>query len=97
MQVYKTVYKMQNGVLVQNKHNKIEYVCPDGVKRTKTNPTIKDFATVGYYPVKIVGEIPNYNIVTETLQEHIQLKDGCWEKSYTVVNRQQLADGEGEE
>ena len=97
MQVYKTVFKMENGVLVQNKHNKIEYVCPDGVKRTKTNPTIKDFAKKGYYPIKIVGDIPEYNIETEKLQEHIELKDGCWEKSYIVVSRQLIADSEGEE
>ena len=97
MQVYKIVFKMENGRLIQNKQNKIEYVCPDGVKRTKTNPTLKDFADIGYYPVKIVGGIPNYNIETERLQEHIELKDGCWEKSYTVVSCQQIEDSEGEE
>ena len=88
MQVYKTVFKMENGRLIQNKQNKIEYVCPDGVKRTKTNPTLKDFADIGYYPVKIVGDIPKYDIATERLQEHIELKDGCWEKSYIAVKKE---------
>lgn len=88
MQVYKTVFKMENGVLVQNKHNKIEYICPNGVKRTKTNPTLKDFADIGYYPVKIVGDIPKYDIATERLQEHIELKDGYWEKSIIVVKKE---------
>lgn len=95
--LYKTVYKLENGVLIQNKDNKIEYTCPDGVKRTKTNPTLKDFAERGYYPVNVVGDIPNYDIFKEELKEHIELKDGCWEKSYVAVSRQPSADREGEE
>ncbi len=88
MQVYETVFKMENGRLIQNKQNKIEYVCPNGVKRTKTNPTLKDFAEIGYYPVKVVGNIPKYDITTERLQEHIELKDGYWEKSYIAVKKE---------
>lgn len=97
MQVYKTVFKMVNGRLIQNKQNKIEYVCPDGVKRTKTNPTLKDFAEIGYYPVKVVGDIPNYDVFKEKLEEHIEFKDGYWEKSYIAVSRQTSEDIEGEE
>ena len=92
MQIYKTVYKMENGVLIQNKENKIEYICPNGEKRTKTNPTLKDFATVSMYPVKIVGDIPSYNVLTEKLKEQIELKDGFWEKRYVAVSRQPSAD-----
>ena len=92
MQIYKTVFKMENGVLIQNKENKIEYVCPNGVKRTKTNPTLKDFAKVGMYPVKIVGDIPKHDIFTEKLEEHIELKDGCWEKSLIVVKKESDAE-----
>lgn len=88
MQVYETVFKMENGRLIQNKQNKIEYVCPNGVKRTKTNPTLKDFAEIGYYPVKVVGNIPKYDITTERLQERIELKDGYWEKSIIVVKKE---------
>lgn len=97
MQIYRTVFKMENGVLVQNKEKKIEYTCPNGEKRTKTNPTLKDFATVGMYPVKIVGDIPKHDKFTEELKEHIELKDGCWEKSYIAVSRQLSADREGDE
>ena len=97
MQVYKTVFKMENGMLIQNKQNKIDYVSPEGEKRTKTNPTLEDFAKIGYYPVKVVGDIPNYDIFKEKLEEHIEFKDGYWEKSYIAVSRQSSKDVEGEE
>ena len=87
MQIYKTVFKMENGVLIQNKENKIEYVCPNGVKRTKTNPTLKDFAKVGMYPKKYNGDIPDYDFTTQELMEHIELKDDAWEISYIVVDK----------
>ena len=88
MQTYKTVYKMENGVLIQNKQNKIEYVCPKGTKRTKTNPTLRDFAGIGYYPVKLVGTVPDYDAATERLQEKYELKNGVWEKSFIPVKKE---------
>ena len=87
MKIYKTVYKMENGVLIQNTENKIEYTCPNGEKRTKTNPTLEDFAQVGYYPVKTVGDIPSYDIATEVLKEHIELKNNAWEISYVAISK----------
>lgn len=86
MQAYKMVYKMENGQLIQNKENKIEYV-QNGTKRTKTNPTLKDFAKVGMHPKKYNGDIPDYDFTTQELKEHIELKDNTWEISYIVVNK----------
>ena len=53
---YKNVYSLQDGRLVKNKENKIEYYDENGKKRVKTNPTYKDFAHVGMYPLKEGGE-----------------------------------------
>lgn len=52
MLAYKNVYSLQNGELVKNKENIIEYYDENGEKRVKTNPTYKDFAKVGKYPLK---------------------------------------------
>ena len=49
---YKNVYSLQDGRLVKNQDNKIEYVDENGKKRVKTNPTYEDFAKVGKYPLK---------------------------------------------
>lgn len=49
---YKNVYSLQEGRLIKNTENKIEYFDKNGNKRIKTNPTYKDFATVGKYPLK---------------------------------------------
>ena len=49
---YKNVYSLENGRLVKNTENKIEYTDKNGKKRVKTNPTYKDFAEVGKYPLK---------------------------------------------
>ena len=49
---YKNVYSLQDGKLVKNKENKIEYIDENGKKRVKTNPSYKDFAKVGKYPLK---------------------------------------------
>ena len=87
MQAYEVVYKMENGQLVHNKMNRIEYTCPNGVKRTKTNPTLKDFAEVGMYPKKYNGDIPECDFNTQELKEHIELKDDVWEISYIVVDK----------
>ena len=50
---YKNVYSLQEGRLIKNTENKIEYLDINGKKRIKTNPTYKDFATVGKYPLKL--------------------------------------------
>ena len=49
---YENVYSLENGALIKNTENKIEYVLENGTKRVKTNPTYKDFAMVGKYPIK---------------------------------------------
>ena len=62
---YKNVYSLQDGKLVKNKENKIEYIDENGKKRVKTNPSYKDFAEVGKYPLKEaegIGEILGYKI-----------------------------------
>ncbi len=48
---YKNVYSLQDGKLVKNKENKIEYTDENGKKRVKTNPTYEDFAKIGKYPL----------------------------------------------
>lgn len=52
---YENVYSLENGALVKNKENKIEYIDENGKKRVKTNPSYKDFAKVGKYPLKENG------------------------------------------
>lgn len=58
---YKNVYSLDNGRLIKNTENKIEYTDNQGKKRVKTNPTYEDFAKVGKYPLKetepIKGEV----------------------------------------
>ena len=51
MKVYEKVYKLENGAIVQNTENKIEYVDSFGKRRVKTNPTVNDFISVGKYPL----------------------------------------------
>lgn len=85
--VYKNVFKLENGVLVRNTVNKIEYTDKNGKKRTKTNPTYDDFAKVGFFPIKNVGNTPEYDIHTEYLEENIELKENCFEISYVVKKR----------
>ncbi len=85
---YKKVYKMENGALVRNTKNKIEYRDKTGIKRTKTNPTYADFAELGMYPKKQVGDIPTYDPVAEELKEHIVLEDNIWQVSYEAVKKE---------
>lgn len=61
---YKNVYSLENGALIKNTENKIEYADKSGKKRVKTNPSYKDFKAVGKYPLKIEGdgEIVGYQI-----------------------------------
>ena len=61
---YKNVYSLENGALIKNTENKIEYIDENGKKRVKTNPSYKDFRMVGKYPLKIEGdgEIMDYQI-----------------------------------
>lgn len=49
---YKNVYSLENGRLVKNTENKIEYTDKNGNKRVKTNPSYEDFAKIGKYPLK---------------------------------------------
>lgn len=56
---YKNVYSLQDGKLVKNKENKIEYLDEKGKRRVKTNPTYKDFAKVGKYPLMETGDVGN--------------------------------------
>ncbi len=49
---YKNVYSLENGALIKNTENKIEYIDENGKKRVKTNPTYKDFRKIGKYPLK---------------------------------------------
>lgn len=50
---YKNVYSLQDGRLIKNTENKIEYLDENGKKRVKTNPSYKDFASVGKYPLAL--------------------------------------------
>ena len=62
---YKNVYSLQDGRLIKNTENKIEYLDKNGNKRIKTNPSYKDFATVGKYPLKLVegdGTLIGYEV-----------------------------------
>ena len=56
---YENVYSLENGALVKNTENKIEYIDQNGKKRVKTNPSYKDFAKVGKYPLKENGISPS--------------------------------------
>lgn len=56
MLAYKNVYSLQEGKLIKNKENKIEYTDESGKRRVKTNPTYADFAKVGKYPLKEDGQ-----------------------------------------
>ena len=61
---YENVYSLEDGVLVKNKENKIEYIDENGKKRVKTNPTYNDFRATEKYPLKIEGdgEIVGYKV-----------------------------------
>ena len=61
---YKNVYSLENGALIKNTENKIEYIDENGKKRVKTNPTYKDFRKIGKYPLNIDGdgEILGYKV-----------------------------------
>ena len=85
MLAYKRVYRLENGKLVQNTENKIEYTDKKGIKRTITNPSLRDFARVGLYPVCYNNDLPTYDITTETLEEKIKLENGCYIVSYKIV------------
>ena len=80
---YKNVYSLENGKLVKNKENKIEYVGDDGKRRIKTNPTYKDFAKVGKYPLKESAR-PEYDRGTEELVPKYEIKDETIVIKYTV-------------
>ena len=61
---YENVYSLENGALIKNTENKIEYVLENGTKRVKTNPSYNDFAMVGKYPLQLIGdgEIVGYKV-----------------------------------
>lgn len=80
---YKNVYSLENGKLVKNKENKIEYVGEDGKRRIKTNPTYEDFAKVGKYPLKESAR-PEFDRGTEELVPEYEIKDETIVIKYTV-------------
>ena len=84
---YKNVYKMENGVLIKNTQNKIEYLDENKQKRTKTNPTYEDFYKVGMYP-KREENIPGFNPSSEELKQVIVLRDRVWEVGYEVLKKE---------
>ncbi len=49
---YENVYSLENGRLIKNTENKIEYLDKNGQGRVKTNPSYEDFKEVGKYPLK---------------------------------------------
>ena len=51
MKAYENVYKIENGTLVKNTENKLEYKDENGNHRVKTNPSIDDFASAGKFPL----------------------------------------------
>lgn len=51
MKPYENVYEIENGALVKNTENKLEYTDKNGVRRTKTNPTLGDFIKNGKFPL----------------------------------------------
>ena len=87
MLAYEKVYRLVGGKLVRNTENKIRYTDESGVKRTITNPTLKDFAKVGLYPV-VRGDIPTFDEATQELKEKIMLKDNCYNVEYIVVKKE---------
>lgn len=84
MRAYKNVYRLENGILIKNKENKISYVDSQGIKRTKTNPTYKDFARANMYPVKYLNEKPEHDPEKERVEEEIRVANGYFEITYTV-------------
>ena len=84
---YNKVYRLENGKLVQNTKNKIVYTDEKGIKRVKTNPTLKDFAKIGLYPVSC-SEVPKFDFETQELQKKIELKDDCYIISYQVKEKE---------
>ena len=51
MKAYENVYKIEDGALIKNTENKLEYVDKNGKRRVKTNQSISDFASVGKFPL----------------------------------------------
>ena len=94
MIAYKNVYKNENGVLIQNTENKIEYVDSNGKRRTKTNPTFSDFEKIGYLRKKYVSELPEYDPLTQYIEESFVEKDGFFEISYTIKEKEVINDEE---
>ena len=87
MLAYEKVYRLVGGKLVRNTENKIRYTDESGVKRTITNPTLKDFAKVGLYPV-VRGEIPSFDEASEELKEKIKFERSCYYVEYVVVKKE---------
>lgn len=51
MKAFENVYKLENGMLIENTENKLEYTDNAGKRRVKTNPSLADFAGVGKFPL----------------------------------------------
>lgn len=60
---YKNVYSLENGRLVKNTENKIEYNDKNGKKRVKTNPTYEDFAKIGKFRLKMDEILENAEVL----------------------------------
>ena len=86
MLAYKNVYKNENGVLVRNAENKIEYVDTNGKRRVKTNPTYNDFEKVGLLRKKYVEKMPDYDVTKQCVKEVFCEKDGYFEISFKIEN-----------
>ena len=89
MLAYKNVYSLQNGELVKNKENIIEYYDENGEKRVKTNPTYKDFASVGKYPLK-EEEAPCYDSEKEELVVSYIVEDGYIVPKYEIKAKEDI-------
>lgn len=88
MLAYKNVYKLENGVLVKNTENKIEYVDNMGKKRIKTNPTYEDFAKIGMHPLSEENKMPQFDPESELVKKEITLENGKYKVSYTVIKKE---------
>jgi hypothetical protein len=67
---YKELFRLENGTLLRNTENKIVYVDEQGIKRVKTNPTLKDFVAHGIKPVRY-EEAPQCDFNTQVIKEKI--------------------------
>ena len=87
MLAYKNVFYEQDGVLVQNTSNKIIYTDVNGKTRVKTNPSYADFAKVGMFPKHYTNSMPEYDPLTQEVEEKHARKGDYFEITYVVKDR----------